>query len=167
MTCWPQRMAGAPAERMDRPPQRLQLAFWFAAWPRTRPSAFNLTVVALIIVGLYFPSRPGHRPRPHPLNQPCTLTIQSDDSLMMLVPPQTRLSNPKPLTYLNVRLQNIGSRIRRSVSEGYATHRFSPPSAQTERQDPVNDATIFRSSNDTLRAVYSQFTTTLYARAIR
>ncbi|KAI0005070.1 hypothetical protein BJV74DRAFT_322710 [Russula compacta] len=59
---------------------------------------------------------------------------------------------------LNLRLQNIGSRIRRSVSEGYATHRFSHTSIQTERQGLINDAAIFRSANDTLHAVYSQFT---------
>ncbi|KAF8505827.1 hypothetical protein F5888DRAFT_1630583 [Russula emetica] len=60
---------------------------------------------------------------------------------------------------LNARLQNIGSRIRRSVSEGYATHRFSPTSIQAEGQASINDAPIFRSSNDTLHAVYSQFST--------
>ncbi|KAI0254746.1 hypothetical protein BJV78DRAFT_1279852 [Lactifluus subvellereus] len=62
---------------------------------------------------------------------------------------------------LNARLQNIGSRIRRSVSEGYATHRFSPTSMQTQtaRSTSINDlpTPIFRSSNDTLHAVYSQF----------
>ncbi|KAN0126783.1 hypothetical protein V8E52_000423 [Russula decolorans] len=57
---------------------------------------------------------------------------------------------------LNASLQNIGSRIRRSVSEGYATHRFSPTSIQAGGQASINDDPIFRSSNDTLRAVYSQ-----------
>jgi hypothetical protein len=79
---------------------------------------------------------------------------------------------------LNARLQNLGSRIRRSepvilhalkrvslhsflipgVSEGYATHKFSPASVQTASPTSINDlpAPIFRSSNDTLRAVYSQ-----------
>jgi hypothetical protein len=45
------------------------------------------------------------------------------------------------------------------VSEGYATHRFSPPSPQTlnsTSSSSINDP-IFRSSNDTLHAVYSQF----------
>jgi hypothetical protein len=42
------------------------------------------------------------------------------------------------------------------VSDGYATHRFSPTSVQSDNQDPINDAPIFRSSNDTLHAVYAQ-----------
>ncbi|KAI0268200.1 hypothetical protein BC834DRAFT_968409 [Gloeopeniophorella convolvens] len=60
---------------------------------------------------------------------------------------------------LTARLQNVGSRIRRSVSEGYATHRFSPASmqGQTARSTSINGPPIFRSSNDTLHAVYSQF----------
>jgi hypothetical protein len=45
------------------------------------------------------------------------------------------------------------------VSEGYATHRFSPASVQIESSTSINDSStpIFRSSNDTLHAVYSQF----------
>jgi len=59
---------------------------------------------------------------------------------------------------LNARLQNVGSRIRRSVSQGYATQ---PASIQTQRQGFINDPAIFRSSNDTLHAVYSQFTSSV------
>ncbi|KAI0307108.1 hypothetical protein B0F90DRAFT_1685193 [Multifurca ochricompacta] len=62
-----------------------------------------------------------------------------------------------PLIYLNTRLQNIGSRIRRSVSEGYATHRFSHLSTSSrDLSSSIKDLPIFRSSNDTLHAVYSQ-----------
>jgi len=69
-------------------------------------------------------------------------------------PPASHLISPD----LNASLQNIGSRIRRSVSEGYATHRFSPASIQAAGgQASINDAPIFRSSHDTLHAVYSQF----------
>jgi len=59
---------------------------------------------------------------------------------------------------LNARLQNVGSRIRRSVSAGYATHKFSLPSpTQGAASNPLDEPPIFRSSYDTLHAVYSQF----------
>ncbi|KAI0304030.1 hypothetical protein BC826DRAFT_207433 [Russula brevipes] len=54
---------------------------------------------------------------------------------------------------LNARLQNVASRIRRSVSQGYGV---SPSSIQTQGQGSINDPVIFRSSNDTLHAVFSQ-----------
>jgi hypothetical protein len=34
---------------------------------------------------------------------------------------------------------------------------------QSDKQDPINDAAIFRSSNDTLHAVYSQFPSSIRA----
>ncbi|KAN0132631.1 hypothetical protein V8E53_009647 [Lactarius tabidus] len=65
---------------------------------------------------------------------------------------------------LNARLQNVGSRIRRSVSAGYATHKFSSPSpAQAAASGPINEPPIFRSSYDTLHAVYSQFSASTLA----
>ncbi|KAH9965874.1 hypothetical protein BC827DRAFT_1264957 [Russula dissimulans] len=79
--------------------------------------------------------------------------------------PPTDPSSPSALISpdLNARLQNIGSRIRRSVSQGYATHPFSPASIHTQGQGSISDVAIFRSSNDTLRAVYSQFTSSMPA----
>ena len=53
------------------------------------------------------------------------------------------------------------------VSEGYATHRFSPASIQAGGQASINDAPIFRSSNDTLHAVYSQFPTSALVQSDR
>ncbi|KAI9467071.1 hypothetical protein BJY52DRAFT_44181 [Lactarius psammicola] len=58
---------------------------------------------------------------------------------------------------LNACLQNVGRRIRRSVSAGYATHRFSSASPmQAATSTSINESPIFRSSYDTLHAVYSQ-----------
>ncbi|KAI0068703.1 hypothetical protein BV25DRAFT_1986285 [Artomyces pyxidatus] len=67
---------------------------------------------------------------------------------------------------LTAQLQNVGSRIRRSVSQGYATDRFTsaPSSARvmtrtssTPFSPVVDESPFFRSSNDTLHAVFSQF----------
>ncbi|KAI9447976.1 hypothetical protein H4582DRAFT_1897535 [Lactarius indigo] len=65
---------------------------------------------------------------------------------------------------LNAQLQNVGRRIRRSVSAGYATNRFSSASSmQDATSTPINASPIFRSSNDTLQAVYSQFSSPIPA----
>ncbi|KAH9060888.1 hypothetical protein EDB87DRAFT_511888 [Lactarius vividus] len=59
---------------------------------------------------------------------------------------------------LTAQLQNVGRHIRRSVSAGYATNRFSSASPmQDATSTPINESPIFRSTYDTLQAVYSQF----------
>ncbi|KAI0053630.1 hypothetical protein FA95DRAFT_1674160 [Auriscalpium vulgare] len=65
---------------------------------------------------------------------------------------------------LSARLQNVGSRVRRSVSQGYATDRFTSAltSSRTMTRtistplSSLDEAPLFQSSNDTLHAVYSQ-----------
>ncbi|KDQ15385.1 hypothetical protein BOTBODRAFT_173878 [Botryobasidium botryosum FD-172 SS1] len=55
---------------------------------------------------------------------------------------------------LNIALQNVGSRVRRTVSEGYKTHRAPtdpPVTSSSNAQQP-----LFRSAADTLHDVYSQ-----------
>ncbi|KAI0036715.1 hypothetical protein K488DRAFT_81713 [Vararia minispora EC-137] len=67
---------------------------------------------------------------------------------------------------LLAQLQNVGSRVRRSVSEGYQTHRFTTPApgqrASFSRSASIpilttDNEPIFRSANDTLHAVYSRY----------
>ncbi|TDL29879.1 hypothetical protein BD410DRAFT_780381 [Rickenella mellea] len=72
--------------------------------------------------------------------QPCTAVISED---------------------LSVRLQNIGSRVRRSVHEGYTTQRFTGatptpyPSPVKPPATPSGGTSVFRSSNDTLIEIFS------------
>ncbi|KII94677.1 hypothetical protein PLICRDRAFT_33493 [Plicaturopsis crispa FD-325 SS-3] len=63
---------------------------------------------------------------------------------------------------LAARLQSVGSRVRKHVTEGYATTRFSTacsttssPVTQTSLLPPPVGPTYFRSANDTLRDVLS------------
>jgi len=59
---------------------------------------------------------------------------------------------------LTARLQNIGARVRKSVTEGYlnASAPTSPCASPTKpKAAPPSEARIFQSANDTLREVYS------------
>jgi len=131
-------MAGAAGERIDRPQQRLQrMCLAVTAWP-TQDLHHDDQILS-------------KRRLTQDARTASDASFQSSAS---------ELISPD----LNARLQNIGSRIRRSVSDGYATHRFSPASVQSaDKQDPINDVAIFRSSNDTLHAVYSQFPSSIRA----
>ncbi|KAI0322436.1 hypothetical protein OF83DRAFT_1167494 [Amylostereum chailletii] len=64
---------------------------------------------------------------------------------------------------LTTRLQNVGSRVRRSKLAGYRTDQFAPTTSyrQLTRSTSTphgmaDNNPIFRSANDTLHAVYSQ-----------
>jgi len=59
---------------------------------------------------------------------------------------------------LTARLQNVGARVRKSVTEGYrnASTPTSPYASPTKpKPTPSSEGRIFQSANDTLREVYS------------
>jgi hypothetical protein len=59
---------------------------------------------------------------------------------------------------LDRQLRNVGARIRRSVTEGYATQRsqlLSDPASYARESRSRDDSTLFRTSNDVLLSVYS------------
>ncbi|TFY72953.1 hypothetical protein EVG20_g24 [Dentipellis fragilis] len=68
---------------------------------------------------------------------------------------------------LTAQLQNVGLRVRKSVTEGYATHRFTSAPSTSSRSFKRSATTphlftdkspIFRSASDTLHAVYTENT---------
>ncbi|KAA1466490.1 hypothetical protein DENSPDRAFT_925907 [Dentipellis sp. KUC8613] len=68
---------------------------------------------------------------------------------------------------LTAQLQNVGLRVRKSVTEGYATHRFTSAPSASSRSFKRSATTphlftdkspIFRSASDTLHAVYTENT---------
>ncbi|EJD01492.1 uncharacterized protein FOMMEDRAFT_158643 [Fomitiporia mediterranea MF3/22] len=102
-----------------------------------------------------------------PMSAPATPTkrVLTEDEYSAVNAPRTP-SNSIISEDLTARLQNLGSRVRKSVNEGYATQRSGtiPSSAPTPYSSPVKCSTattlsqaspIFRSANDTLYDVFS------------
>lgn len=72
------------------------------------------------------------------------------------------MSPPTLLSCRNIYQTHSSSNL--GVSAGYATHKLSSPSpAQAAASNSTNEPPIFRSSYDTLHAVYSQFSASTLA----